>query len=224
MKKTTIYILLVGMFAIQSPSVNAQIPVVSLISGIIKKVITGIDLKVQRLQNQTIALQNVEKQAENTLHVNSLTGISGWLNKEKTLYQDYYGDLAKVKTIISNYDEVRRIITQQVQLVGEYEGAYTLAKKDGHFSADELSYMSNIYSGILQESVRNLDEALLAVNSFSTQMTDGERLEMVHGAAINLQKNLNDLRQFNIRTRTLSLARAKDNEDRQAVKALYGIK
>src|ERR1700761_5995228 len=105
---------------------EAQIPVGSLVTGIIKKVIAAIDLKVQELQNQTIALQNAEASVENNLHLNSLSNISGWLNKERTLYQNYYQELSKVRLLISDYDEVKKIISQQKELLSEYNNASTL--------------------------------------------------------------------------------------------------
>lgn len=202
---------------------QAQIPGVSLITGIVKKVIIAIDLKVQRLQNQTIALQNAEQALENKLSLGSLDDISGWLNKEKGLYQTYYQELARVKAVIADYSEVKRIIKQQTQLVGEYQRASRLFKQDQHFSAGELRYMDNVYDGILQESIRNLDEVITAINSFAAQMSDADRLEAIHRASLGMQQNLNDLRQFNSGNARLSLLRAKDAQDRNAVKQLYGL-
>lgn len=206
-----------------STASQAQIPIVGLVSSAIKKVITALDIKVQQMQNQTIALQNAEQALENNLHLNSLSDISGWLNKERNLYQQYYQELAQVKAIISDYDEVKNIMNQQKQLLGEYQNANALFHRDKHFSADEISYMGNIYNGILQESLRNLNEVLLAVNSFSTQMDDAERMLRIHKASAGMQTNLDHLRQFNQQNVTLSLARAKDEQDRQAVKQLYGL-
>jgi hypothetical protein len=222
-KRSIISIVLFVLVCMDIPTAKAQVPIVSLITSAIKKVITALDLKVQQLQNQTIALQNAEANLENNLHLNSLNDISGWLNKEKNLYQDYYQDLAKVKVIISDYDEVHKLVSQQVQLISEYKSAYALFQRDAHFSSGELNQMSNIYNGLLQESVRNLDEVLLAINSFQTQMTDGERLATIHHAGAGLQKNLNDLRQFNNTNVRLSLDRSKDEQDRLQVQQLYGI-
>jgi predicted alpha/beta hydrolase family esterase len=214
--------IVLGCLLVQREQANAQIPIVGLFTSAIKKVITALDLKVQQLQNQTIALQNAEQALENNLHLNSLNDISGWLNKERSLYQQYYQELAQVKAIISDYDEVKNIISQQKQLLGEYQSASALFHRDQHFSDEEISYMGNIYDGILQESLRNLNEVLLAVNSF-TQMDDAERMLRIHKASSGMQTNLDHLRQFNQQNVTLSLVRAKDEQDRQSVKQLYGL-
>jgi len=211
------------LFLSASP-VRAQVPVVSLVTGIIKKVIIAIDLKVQQLQNQTIALQNAEQQLENNLHLNSLNNISGWLNKEKDLYAGYYQELATVRKVIADYDAVKQVISRQKQLVTEYRQANTLFRRDAHFSAAELSYMGTIYSGILNESLRNLEAVTMAVTAPGTQMDDAERWQRIDEAAKALQINLNHLRQFNRQNVQLSLSRSSDEQDRRSVQQLYGIK
>lgn len=202
---------------------KAQIPIVGLVTSAIKKVITAIDLKVQQLQNKTIALQNAEKALENKMALGNLSDISGWLDKERKLYQGYYDELQQVKKVIADYDAVKRIIQQQSQLVSEYKNAYALFKQDKNFSADELNYMGQVYNGILSESVRNLDEALLAVNSFSTQMSDAQRLQLIHSSGNRLQHNLDDLRRFNNDNRQLSLQRAQERNNMDEVRQLYGL-
>ena len=202
---------------------DAQIPGVGIITGVIKKVIVAIDLKVQQLQNQTIALQNAEQKLENSLHLSSLNNISGWLGKEKQLYADYYKELNTVRGLIADYDEVKSVISKQKQLVAEYQQASSLFSRDAHFSPPELKYMGNIYNGILQESLQNLDQLLMVVSNLSTQMDDAERLQKIGQAAKAMQTNLDHLRQFNRQNAGLSLMRAKDAQDRQNVKQLYGI-
>src|SRR5665213_2899120 len=179
-------IMLAGMLA--HPAAQAQIPIVSLVTDALKKVIVAIDLKVQQLQNQTIALQNAEAELENKMSLGNLNDISGWLNKEKNLYNIYYQELAQVKKVITDYDEVKQAIKQQLQLVTEYKTAYNLFKQDKNFSPAEISYMASVYNGILQQSVQNLNEVVTAVTAFSTQMTDAERLLLVHKATGNMQK------------------------------------
>lgn len=224
MKKTALILglLLIGSVPFTEKA-SAQIPVVSIVSSAIKKVITALDLEVQKLQNQTIELQNAEAALENKMSLGNLNDISSTLTKEKNLYSSYYQELATVKKIITDYDEVKQATQQQIQLVSEYKTAYGLFQKDKNFSPTEINYMATVYNGILQESLRNLNEVVLAVTSVSTQMTDAERLMMVHKASGNLQKNLNDMRQFNNSNMTLTMQRAQENNDMQTLKQLYGI-
>jgi hypothetical protein len=129
-----------------------------------------------------------------------------------------------VKSAITYYQKVKDIIHQQVQLVNEYKQASVLFKKDHHFSVEEIVYIESVYSGILNESIKNLDQLYLVINSFATQMDDAKRLELINVAGNNIEQNLSDLRQFNNQNIRLSLQRVKDQSEINSVKSLYGIK
>jgi hypothetical protein len=223
MKKALSTAGLILILGLQAQRSDAQIPGVGLVTGIVKKVIVALDLKVQELQNQTLKVQNLQQQLENKLSLGSLNDISGWLNKEKDLYQGYYQELNTVKSIIAGYREVKTIIGRQKQLLDEYRTAYALFRKDVHFQPEELQYMDNIYTGILEESLRNLDDLTMAVSSFTTQMTDAERMQRIHQVAGNIQTNLDHLRQFNQQNKMLSLARSAGEQDKLNVRRLYGL-
>ncbi|MEO3404989.1 conjugal transfer protein TraI [Mucilaginibacter sp. CAU 1740] len=223
MKKKISIILCLVVLLLAARRANAQIPVVNVVSGLIKKVIVAIDLGVQRLQNKTIALQNAEQQIENTLHLNSLRDINGWLDKERNLYAGYYQELAQVKKLLADYQMVKDVITRQKQLLSECQRASVLFNKDAHFSAGELRYMATVYDGILQESLRNLEAVTTAVTALTTQMDDADRWLRIDQAAKAIQLNLDHLRQFNRQNVLLSLARSRDALDRSAVQQLYGL-
>ncbi len=84
--------------------------------------------------------------------------------------------------------------------------------------------MEKVYSGILDESLKNLDQLSLVINSYATQMSDAKRWELIHTAGAGIEQNLTDLRQFNSQNIKLSLQRAKDQSQIEAVNSLYGLK
>ena len=202
---------------------QAQIPIYDIIKAAVKKVIKAVDLKIQRLQNKTIWLQNAQKTLENKMSKLKLTEISDWSKKQKELYAKYFDELWKVKNAISSYQAVRDIIKKRVQLVQEYSKAFNLSKQDKNFTADELSYMQKVYTGILDESIKNIDQIQLVINAFATQMTDAKRLDIIHSAGNNIEQNITDLRQFNQQNIIISLQRSKEKNDIDVVKKLYGI-
>lgn len=189
----------------------------------LKKVIKAIDIEVQRLQNKTIALQNAQKQIENALSKTKLNEISDWAKKQKELYKNYYEELLKVKSAIALFQKVKRIIQRQEQLVDEYNRAFSLFKQDSHFSPQEIRYMSGVYSGVLEESLRNVHELTLVINSFYTQMSDGKRLELIDQIAAKVETNLSTLRRFNRQNITISLQRSRSQTDKEHIEKLYGI-
>lgn len=200
---------------------DAQI--IGIITTAIKKVIIAIDLQVQRLQTNTIALQNAQKAIENTMSQLHLNEITGWVQKQKDLYSEYFDELWKVKSIITYYHRIEEIAQQQTALVTEYKQAWNLLKQDKHFTVDELSYMGNVYNGILDATVQNVDQLLSVVNAFTTQMSDAKRMEIVNHVAASVSENYTDLYQFNTQNKLLSLWRAKDENDAAIIRAMYGL-
>ncbi len=202
---------------------NAQFVIGEVIKLTVTKVIKAIDLKVQRMQNKTIWLQNAQKVIENQMSKTRLTEISGWTEQQKQLYSNYYTELGNIKATISKYQRIKDITLKQAALVSEYKRAWSLFRQDSHFNPKELSYMQQVYSGILDASVKNLDEIMLVVSPAKTQMTDEQRLELINKASDHLDENYNDLHQFNNQGIQLSLQRSKDLSDTQSIKKLYGI-
>jgi hypothetical protein len=222
MKKYLVMVgLCIGLSIAPTKESNAVVWVV--VQQALIKVIKAIDLQVQRLQNKTIWLQNAQKTLENTMSKLQLNEITDWVNKHKEQYTKYFGELHKVKEAISGHNKVKEIINKQVSLVKEYKAAFHLFKSDKHFNASEISYMLHVYTGIVNESLKNLDLLYLVTTELSTEMTDGKRLEIVNWVSISIDENLNDLRLFNQQNAKLSLQRLKDAREVQQVKSLYGI-
>ncbi|MBE7174252.1 MAG: conjugal transfer protein TraI [Williamsia sp.] len=217
---------IVAMWVILSltSTVQAQIPIAEVIKEGIKKVILAVDLKVQRLQNKTIWLQNAQKELENTLSATRLDDISGWVEKQKDLYGNYFDELGKVKDAIKMYHRVKEIGEKQVAIVTGYKTAYGLFRQDPHFTATELEYMATVYSGMLAESMKNIDQLSLVVNAMTIQMSDEQRIGIINAAGDAIDKVYNDLRQFNNESRLLSLHRSKDAAEAAVVSTLYGLK
>ena len=202
---------------------TAALPILEIVKAVTKKVIKAIDLGIQRLQNKTIWLQNAQKQVENTLSKLKLDEISDWTKKQRDLYKSYYEELQNVKSIITYYQRIKEISSKQTRLIEEYEKAWNLFKRDQSFTVSELEYMEKVYDGILEESMKNIDQIFLIIDSFTTQMSDLKRLEIINKAADQIDANYNDLRLFNQQNMLLSLQRAKTAADAEKVKQFYGI-
>lgn len=209
---------------VMSPkNAEAQMLIADIIKQGIKKVIVAADLKVQRIQNKTIWLQNAQKEMENILSKAKLGDISEWVQKQKDLYGNYFDELWKVKDAIALYHRVKEIGDKQIKIVTSYKQAYHLFKHDAHFTPDELDYMGKVYEGIINESLKNIDDLFLVITPGRTQMSDGDRMDMINSAGDGIDKNYNDLQAFNNENKLLSLMRSKDKQEIVVVKRLYGL-
>lgn len=197
--------------------------IAEIIREAIVKVIKAVDLMIQRLQNATIQLQNAQKAIENELSKLKLKEIADWGEKQRQLFKTYYDELWHVRSIIMYYQRVKDIVNKQAQIVSEYKSAFSLFQKDKHFSAAELQHISDVYLGILNQSVKNVEELTMVVNSLTTQMSDAARLAMIGHVGQAVDNNLADLRTFTHQNKLLSLQRSKDASDMETVRQLYGL-
>jgi hypothetical protein len=202
---------------------NAQIAIVEVIKAGVKKVIKAVDLKVQRLQNEVIWLQNAQKVLENQMSKLKLTEIADWTDKQKQLYSQYYNELWQIKSAIAYYKRIKDLTETQLSIVSEYKWAWGLFGKDKHFTTEELSYMETVYTGILDASIKNLDQILVVVKSFQTQMSDSQRLELISTAADQMDATYSDLKKFNAQNIKLSIQRAQSLDEIATLKEIYGI-
>lgn len=218
-------LLLIALLSVSIPKteLRAQIPIASIIKGAIVKVIKAFDLMIQRLQNECIALQNAQKVIENALSKLKLAEIAEWTEKHRAMYQKFYDELWQVRSTLATYHRISTIINRQKQIVQQYSFTWHIIQQDKHFTQSEIDYMFRVYTGMINESVDNLEQILLVINSFKTQMSDARRLAIINQAGDCIDANYYDLIEFNNQNIALSLNRSKDDNEVRAVKKLYGL-
>lgn len=214
---------LVSVMLLVSVVGRTQDPITEIIRQAVVKVIKAVDLKIQRMQNETLWLQNAQKSLENALSKTRLAEIGDWVEKQSNLYQQYYDELWRVKSTIALYSRIRELTRKQLLVVKAYKQAWNGVGSDKHFTADELQYIGTVYLGILKQSLNNLQQVQTVVQSFALEMSDGERLEWISRVGDDIEQNYHDLKAFNTRNIELSLSRAKDEHDVAVVRMIYGL-
>jgi conjugation system TraG family ATPase len=205
------------------PNGRASAQIIDIVEEAVKEVLEQADLKIQELQTEVLYLQDAEKTAENSMTGGLLDDITGWVQQQESLYSEYYNELWQVKTAFSTYSKVTTLIERQAQLVRDYQRAISAVRQDPHFSTAEVSHMLNVYGGILEESIRNTGQLALVINAFVTQMDDAGRLRIIDETAAGIDRNYADLQQYTQQNTLLSMQRAKDEQDIQTIKILYGL-
>jgi len=208
---------------IVAPTQKSHAIVWVVVKAAVKKVFNALNIALMKQQNKVIWLQNAEKTAENIMAKAKLNEISDWTKKQKDQYGKYFEELRKVKQAISYYQRVKEITGKQSRILGEYQLTWRMIRNDKHFTAEELDYMGKVYGGILEQSVKNLEEIMVLINSFTTQMSDAARLELINKVADKIDLNYIDLTNFSKINANMSLQRAKDAEELLRLKQLYGL-
>jgi hypothetical protein len=200
--------------------VEAQVPVIGQVVG---TVVRAADLVVQRLQTETIVLQEAEQELQNAMSGLRLEEIANWVEDQRSIYAEYFQELGTVKTVVSGYFKVAAIVERQKEILAAYQQGLALFRQDKHFSAAELGQIEMVYGGILTESGKNLERLTMVLQSLVTQMTDEQRMAIVDGAAAGMDKNYRDLQVYTEQNELLSLQRARDEDDIAVIRKLYGL-
>lgn len=223
MKRYIKYLCITGFLVTLSLKGISQAGAVEVVRAAVKKVIRAIDLKVQRLQNKTIWLQNAQKAMENKMAGLKLKQISEWTEKQRALYASYFDELKNVKGILTNHLRVKKIIQKNIQLVNEYRASWNLLRSGNEFSNEELDYMGKIYTGILQSAGGTLDNLQLVINAYTTQMSDAMRLNIIIAVEEEISNHLQDLRQLNERNKVLRLQRISERNQLEHMQKIHGL-
>ncbi|MDO6433045.1 TraG family conjugative transposon ATPase [Flavitalea sp. BT771] len=212
------------LLSILTPSkTQAQFPIAEIINMAVKRVIVATDLAIQRLQTQTIGLQNAQKSLENIMQLERLTDIADWVRQQKQLFAGYYRELWEVKNALTSYHRVKDLVEQQAQLVKAYQKALSLFRQDPHFSAEELEHMGKAYGILLDQNIRNVGELTSVVTGFVTQMQDGDRLAIIDRLWEELDQQRRDFLDFTQDNILLSLQRSKSRQEIRFIQILYNI-
>ncbi|SDF14632.1 hypothetical protein SAMN05216464_113112 [Mucilaginibacter pineti] len=193
------------------------------VTAAIKKALKAADLQVQRQQNKVIWLQNAQKTLENIMAKGNLDEITEWSKRQKEQYQKYYEELHKVKTVISFYYRIKEITAKETALIREYERATSLVRNDRHFTAQEIEYIGIVYSRIMQQTIKNVEDLSMVVQAFGTEMSDAKRLEIINATAEKVDRNYKDLIRFKNSNGRESLKRAQGEQDAALIRSIYGL-
>jgi len=140
-----------------------------------------------------------------------------------SLHQTFLDALLQVSPAVRNYKRVGDIIDQQMTLVREYQRAKQRFSASGMFNQNELSYMGHVYDKLLKQSLRNLDELTAILTANRLRMSDDERLAEIDRIYADMQDKLLFLRMYNNEATLLSLQRAKETGDVNAMRLLSNV-
>ena len=139
------------------------------------------------------------------------------------LHKLFLDELLKASPAVQNYQKVANIINSELQIMSEYSKAYDRFKQDNNFSPDEIIYIGKVYSKLIDESVDGLSDLTTVITGDILRASDDERLAQIDKLDSEMMDRLQFLRHFNNNTTILALQRARENNDVNTIKNIYGI-
>lgn len=140
-----------------------------------------------------------------------------------SLHKTFLDALMEVSPTVKNYKRVADIINYQVILVKEYKSAFNRFKRDNNFNEQELAYLGRVYENLFKQSLNNLDDLVTIITANKLRMSDDERLKAIDKIFADMQDKLLFLRHFNNNTTVLAVQRAKERNDANTMRLIYGI-
>jgi hypothetical protein len=155
------------------------------------------------------------------------TIIDGGYNEVKSiadgnfnLHSTFLNGLLMVSPAVAKYGRVADIILEQGYIVTEYTHYYNQFKQ-GHFNSDELAYMANVYTTLLQQSLQNLSQLADILMAGKLRMSDDERLHAIDGIYADTDDKLSFLRHFDQQAAVLNLQRQQELNTISTLQKLY---
>jgi hypothetical protein len=155
---------------------------------------------------------------------NGLTTISDFKNGEFHLHSDYFKSLKNVNPLVKNYSKVADIIFYQVQIVQTYRQAYKRIKKSNAFTPNEIAYMNRVFGRLMDDCYAAIDELIIVTTSGKLEMTDDARIERIDALYEEMEDKYSFLKSFSGETIAVADARAKEKNDVEDGRLIYGVK
>ncbi len=178
-------------------------------------------LNVEKLAQLKEKLNGLYKSYE-VLH-NGYTVIKDVSKGNFSLHKNFLDKLLEVSPVVKNYKKIPDIIGYQLDIVHEYKIAFNRFTKDKNFDVKELQYFSKVYSNLVNESLKNIEVLVNVVTANKLSMSDDERLGAIDQLFGDMQDKLSFLRYFNKSNTLLALQRAREKNDLQTMRQVYGI-
>ncbi len=140
------------------------------------------------------------------------------------LHKDFLDGLLEVSPAVKKYKRIADIISYQLRIVKEYKAAFNQFKEDKNFTPNEIKYIGKVYSNLLVESLKCLDELSMVITAGKLRMSDDERLQAIDRIYNEIVDQFSFLQDFNNGTAVLSVQREKDMQDIDISRKLYNIK
>lgn len=139
------------------------------------------------------------------------------------IHQAFLSGLYAVNPSVKNYVRVAKIVEYQQLLVQRYKKAWKTLSGNPYLTDAEINHIEKVYSGLVEESLRSLDELLMVVTASKLRMSDEERLKAIDRIYYQVEDELMFLTDFNNSTQVLLLQRQADAYDADNTRKLYSV-
>ncbi|MDE3211759.1 MAG: TerB family tellurite resistance protein [Bacteroidota bacterium] len=137
------------------------------------------------------------------------------------LHCQYLQSLLQVSPAVRNFSGVAAIVTSVHFLVSESRGTIRQFSSSGEFSEMEISYMTRVYSNLLNQSLQSLSDLATVLTPGALRMTDEARLQTIQKIETQVRDQQDFFTYFTNRAQLLSIQRTREVSDLSVINQLY---
>lgn len=153
-----------------------------------------------------------------------LTTIGGFTRGEWDLHTGYIHSLKTVNPEIQRYARVADVMRFQLRILQDQNRTRRQLSSSGAFSNDELAYIGRVFSRLLDDCNKTLDELIMITTDGKLEMKDDERMKRIDELYWDMQDKFTFSQSFSNDAQTLAASRLKEKSDTQTSRVLHGIK
>lgn len=129
------------------------------------------------------------------------------------LHQVFLDGLLQVSPTVRKYHRIAQILSLQLELSRQYQGAIGAFRGSALFSAGELDYLQGVYENVFAGSLRHLEDLATVITAGQLRMSDDERLRTIDRIYADMQERLVFLRVFNEENKVLLFQKAREQRE-----------
>lgn len=154
---------------------------------------------------------------------NGYTRVRDIAKANFNLHQAFLDALWILSPPVSGDPRISEILNMEYNIVAGYKTASARIKTNPLFTAQELSYILNTWSALLQHSIQAVEELTMILTDHQLQMSDAQRLEAIDRIHTDVRGQYNAMIQLNNSLSVQAAQRQKETNDIHSLKQLYGI-
>ncbi|HEY4287979.1 MAG TPA: hypothetical protein VGN00_12830 [Puia sp.] len=154
---------------------------------------------------------------------NDYTRVRDIAKANFSLHQVFLDSLWILSPSVGGDPRINEILNTEYLIVAGYKSASARLATSHAFTEQELEYIINNYSALLQRSVQAVEELTMILTDHQLQMSDAQRLQAIDRIHTDVRAQYNAMLNFSNSLSVQAAQRQKETNDINTLKQLYGI-
>jgi hypothetical protein len=139
------------------------------------------------------------------------------------LHAAFLDAMLVISPAVSSDPRITVILNNEYSIVAGYGSANARWSASGVFTAQELTYIIQTYSALLQRCLQSIEELTMILTADELRMTDNDRMQAIGRINADSQAQLSMMQQLDNTLSIQTVQRLREAGDINTLKALYDL-